>query len=101
MNPRESLDGVAAELDRLIQRWHQLPLDQAVSAADSVFEAAQDIVDATAARRGIPRLSLPRLHEEHGPAVVMDQLRVVTFDASAAGVTGLADRLRSLRAALA
>ena len=94
------LDGVDAELDRLIQRWQQLPLDQAVSAADHVFAVAQGIVDVTAARRGISRMPLPRLHDEHGPAVVMDQLRVVTFDAATAGVADLADRLGTLRAAL-
>ncbi len=94
------LDGVDAELDRLIQRWHQLPLDQAVSAADRVFAVAQGIVDTTAGRCGIPRMPLPRLHEEHGPAVVVDQLRVVTFDAARAGVDGLAETLRRLRAQL-
>ena len=93
--------GVDAELDRLTQRWDQLPLGQAASASDTLFAAAQGLVDVTAARHGIPAgMPLPRLHERFGPAVVMDQLRVVTYDAAQAGVPDVAETLRRLRADL-
>ena len=91
---------VDAELDRLTQRWHQLPLGQAVSAAEVVFAAAQALADATARAHGIPGMPLPHVHERDGPAIVMDQLSVTVFDATQAGVTDLAEVLRRLRADL-
>ena len=100
MNSDGADRGVNAELDRLTQRWHQLPLGQAVSAAEVFFAAAQALADATARAHGIPGMPLPRLHERYGPAVVMDQLSVVVFDAAQAGVTDVAEGLRRLRADL-
>lgn len=77
-------DDVAAELDRAVRRWHQMPLDRAVAASAGVH----DLIAVVTGER------LPDL----GPAVVMDQLRVVVYDACAKGeVPGLADRLASLR----
>lgn len=77
-------DDVAAELDRAVRRWHQLPLDRAVAASAGVHDVLAELAGEM----------LPDL----GPAVVMDQLRVVVYDACAKGeVPGLADRLASLR----
>lgn len=73
------------ELDRAVRRWRQLPLDQAVEALPGVHAFLAQI-----AGEDLPDL---------GPAVVMDQLRVVVFDAcsSEGGGAGLAERLASLR----
>ena len=91
---------VATELDRLVGRWHQLPIDQAVSVAPQVFSAVQRVVDATAYALGMPS----RPHEDHGPAVVLDQLRVVSYDAIQAGddtlTATLAAELTALRRSL-
>ena len=77
-------DDVAAELDRAVRRWQQLPLDRAVAASACVHGLLAELA-------GEP---LPDL----GPAVVMDQLRVVVYDACAKGeVPALAGRLASLR----
>ena len=77
-------DDVAAELDRAVRRWHQLPWDRAVAASVGVHDLLAELA-------GQP---LPDL----GPAVLADQLRVVVYDACAKGeVPGLADRLASLR----
>lgn len=77
-------DDVAAELDRAVRRWHQLPLDRAVAASAGVHAVLAELAGET----------LPDL----GPAVLMDQLRVVVYDACAKGeVPALAGRLASLR----
>ena len=77
-------DDVAAELDRAVRRWQQLPLDRAVAASACVHGLLAELA-------GEP---LPDL----GPAVLMDQLRVVVYDACAKGeVPALAGRLASLR----
>ena len=77
-------DDVAAELDRAVRRWQQLPLDRAVAASACVHGLLAELA-------GEP---LPDL----GPAVVMDQLRVVVYDACAKGeVPALAGRLAALR----
>lgn len=77
-------DDVAAELDRAVRRWHQLPLDRAVAASAGVHDVLAELAGEM----------LPDL----GPAVVMDQLRVVVYDACAKGeVPALAGRLASLR----
>lgn len=95
---------VATELDRLVGRWHQLPIDQAVSVAPQVFSAVQRVVDATAYALGMPSRPLPALHEDHGPAVVLEQLRVVSYDAIQAGddtlTATLAAELTALRRSL-
>lgn len=77
---------VESELGRAVRRWHQLPLDRAAEALPGVHALLADLA-------GEP---LPDL----GPAVVMDQLRVVVFDACAGDegrAFGLAERLAALR----
>lgn len=59
-------DDVATELGRVVRRWQQLPLDRAAERIAGVHELMAELA-------GEP---LPDL----GPAVVMDQLRVVVFD---------------------
>lgn len=78
-------DDVATELGRVVRRWQQLPLDRAAERIAGVHELMADLA-------GEP---LPDL----GPAVVMDQLRVVVFDACRAEgeSADLAQRLASLR----
>lgn len=78
-------DDVASELGRAVRRWQQLPLDRAADALPGVHALLADLA-------GEP---LPDL----GPAVVMDQLRVVVFDACAGegGPPHLAERLAALR----
>ncbi len=90
-------DAVRVELERLDGRWRQLPLDQALRAVADVHELVQALADDVAAAGGIPPALVPDL----GPAVVMDQLRVLTYDAVQAGlVIGLPERLAALRRAL-
>lgn len=76
---------IESELGRAVRRWRQLPLDRAVAALPEVHALLAEIAGE----------ELPDL----GPAVVMDQLRVVVFDACAGewGGAGLAERLASLR----
>lgn len=77
-------DDVAAELDRAVRRWQQLPLDHAVAASPGVHALLAEL-----AGEPVPDL---------GPAVLMDQLRVLVHDAYAEGrPAGLADRLAALR----
>ncbi len=75
---------VATELDRAVRRWQQLPVDRAVEVLPGVHALMDDLA-------GEP---LPDL----GPAVVMDQLRVVVYDACVTGVEGPADLPRRLAA---
>jgi len=92
---------VSTELGRVVERWHQLPLDHALSRALLV----RGLVDALAGG------SVPDL----GPAVLTDQLTVLVHDVCRAaddsdrGGTGgggalfaeqLAERLAGLRRAL-
>ncbi len=91
---------VSTELGRVVERWHQLPLDHALSRALLV----RGLVDALAGG------SVPDL----GPAVLMDQLTVLVHDVCRAaddsdrGTGGggallaeqLAERLAGLRRAL-
>jgi hypothetical protein len=76
---------VSDELDRLVRRWQQLPLDRAVAAFPDVRAVVLDL-----AGEDVP---------DHGPAVVMDQLRVMVFDRCRDGMpsAGLAERLADLR----
>ena len=78
-------DDVATALGRVVRRWQQLPLDRAAERVAGVHDLMADLA-------GEP---LPDL----GPAVVMDQLRVVVFDACRAEGESphLAQRLASLR----
>lgn len=76
----------------MVQRWHQLPLDHALSCAPEVRRLLDDLA--------APAGRVPDL----GPAVLMDQLTVLVYDACQAdgGVADdLASRLADLRRALA
>lgn len=83
--PREVVpDDIRIELTRAVRRWHQLPAGRAV-----LFVPAVGVLLAELAGEPVPDL---------GPAVVMDQLRVVVHDACAAGPPpDLAARLAALR----
>lgn len=81
----------------MVERWHQLPLDHALSCMPSVHLVVQQLADRVAGERGVDPLEVPDL----GPAVLMDQLAVMVRDACAAGAGGdLADRLATLRSSL-
>lgn len=67
---------VSDELRRVVERWHQLPLDHALSRMPSVRVLVQALADRVAGSRGGPSRQVPDL----GPAVVMDQLTVMVFD---------------------
>ena len=92
MPPRSPVpDEVSTELRRVVQRWQQLPLDHASSCLPLVRTLLADLVDVADAAP-VPDL---------GPAVVMDQLTVLVYDACAGGRgDGLAARLADLRRAL-
>jgi hypothetical protein len=79
--PRQVTD----ELDRLVRRWQQLPLDRAVAALADVRAVVVDL-----AGEQVP---------DHGPEVVMDQLRFMVYDRCRDGVppADLAGRLADLR----
>ena len=73
----------------MVQRWQQLPLDHALSCMPPVRQLLDDL-----GGRAVPDL---------GPAVVMDQLTVLVYDACEAGSVDppdLATRLADLRHAL-
>lgn len=78
-------DDISTELGRAVRRWQQLPLDRATDFVVGVHELMRDLA-------GEP---LPDL----GPTVVMDQLRVVVFDActGAGSPPRLAEQLAALR----
>lgn len=87
-----------SELERVVRRWQQLPLDHALSASPTVRAVVQQLADDTAERTGAPLTQVPDL----GPAVLMDQLRVMVFDARQAGMPepGLAALLTAARRSL-
>lgn len=89
---------VGTELERVVRRWQQLPLDRALLAVAGVAGLVQELADAVADAQGIEREFVPDL----GPAVLMDQLRVMVYDWRAAGLDeqDLAARLTSLRRVL-
>ena len=74
---------VATELERVVQRWHQLPLDHALSYAGRVRGLVQSLADGVAEVTGVPASLVP----DCGPATLMDQLTVLVYDACAAAVT--------------
>jgi len=84
----------------VVERWHQLPRDHALTRMPVVRELVQQLADTVADAEDRPRVDVPDL----GPAVVMDQLRVMVQDAmrlgGGAATHTLADRLRTLRSAL-
>ena len=95
---------VATELQRVVERWRQLPLDHALSSAGRVRALVQSLSDAVAEANGAPASSVPAV-PDLGPATLMDQLTVLVHDASAAAATSttsartstLAEDLASLR----
>ena len=91
---------VGAELQRVVERWRQLPFGQALSRAGRVRVLVQALADGVAQADGLATSVVPDL----GPATLMDQLTVMVHDASAAAVTSkptvtstLAQDLASLR----
>jgi len=94
---------VGVELQRVVERWRQLPLDHALSYAGRVRSLVQSLADGVAEANGVPTSAVP----DCGPATLMDQLTVMVYDASAVAVTSavpasaltstLADDLASLR----
>lgn len=71
---------VSAELTRVVERWHQLPLDHALRCMPPVAALVQRLADDVARSRGRATASVPDL----GPAVLMDQLAVMVHDHCAA-----------------
>lgn len=68
---------VADELRRVVERWHQLPLDHALSRMPPTLALVQTLADRSAEIvAGGPMPQVPDL----GPAVVMDQLTVMIHD---------------------
>ena len=84
----------------MVERWQQLPLDHALSRMPLVRDLVQSLADRVAGLRGRARSLVPDL----GPAIVIEQLRVMVFDACAASPdadpTDLANELRGIRQAL-
>ena len=91
---------VSDELRRVVERWHQLPLDHALSRLPSVRDLVQALADRVAAARGVEALPVPDL----GPAAVMDQLAVMIFDLFRArpgtDPAAVADELAGIRRSL-
>jgi hypothetical protein len=71
---------VSVELQRVVERWRQLPLDRALSYAARVRALVQSLADGVAETSGVPASAVPDL----GPATLMDQLTVMVHDACAA-----------------
>jgi len=71
---------VSDELRRVVERWHQLPLDRALSRMPSVRIVVQRLADRVAGLRAVDSREVPDL----GPAVVMDQLTVMVHELFAA-----------------
>jgi hypothetical protein len=89
---------VGAELQRVVERWGQLPLDHALSHVARVRALVQSLADRVAAAGGVASSVVPDL----GPATLMDQLTVMVHDASAAALTStLVADLARLRRELA
>jgi hypothetical protein len=81
------------ELQRVVERWQQLPLDHALSCMRVVRPVVQALADAVADAERRPHVAVPDL----GPGVVMDQLAVMVHDARLVGgldITGELARLR-------
>ncbi|WP_299518600.1 hypothetical protein [uncultured Serinicoccus sp.] len=86
------------ETERVVRRWQQLPLDRAQAAYPGVRGVVQELADAVADRTGQRRETVPDL----GPGVVMDQLRVMTYDWRQTDLpeADLAEQLLALRRSL-
>lgn len=91
-------DLVQTELERVVRRWQQLPLDRALRASGVFHEVVQALADEVASVTGMPPAPVPDL----GPAVLPDQLRVMAHDWTLAGLPpqALGERLTALRRAL-
>ena len=63
----------------MVERWHQLPLDHALSRLGLVRDLVQALADRNASAAGRASCPVPDL----GPAVAVDQLRVMAYDACA------------------
>ena len=96
---------VTTELQRVVERWRQLPLDRALSYAGRVRTLVQSLADAVAEANGTPASAVQAV-PDLGPATLMDQLTVLVHDASAAALRSsgtstatstLAEDLASLR----
>lgn len=92
------VDDVHTELERVVRRWQQLPLDHALRAVPGVMALVQALADEVAAHAGLPSATVPDL----GPAVLMDQLRVMVHDHLSCGLPPepLLERLTALRRSL-
>ncbi len=81
----------------MVERWHLLPLDRALVRLPLVRDLVQGLADETADAERRPRVTVP----DHGPAVVIDQLRVMVHDATSLGDEAtqqtVVDRLALLR----
>ena len=77
---------VSTELQRVVERWRQLPLDRALSYAGRVRALVQSLADRVAEAKGMAASAVP----DCGPATLMDQLTVMVYDASEAEVTSTA-----------
>ncbi|SOC53886.1 hypothetical protein [Ornithinimicrobium cerasi] len=90
--------GADVELERVVRRWQQLPLDRALPAGPGFLEVVQSLADAVSDAEGMPHDPVPDL----GAAVLPDQLRVMVHDWRSAGLAEeeLAQRLTALRRAL-
>ena len=93
-----SEDVAGTELERVVRRWQQLPLDHALSVSPQVRDVVQRLADQVAAAESMPIAPVPDL----GPAVLMYQLRVMVYDYGEAGLdlVPLAAELTTLRRAL-
>jgi len=89
---------LARELERVVWRWQQLPLDRALEASPGVSAVVQHLADEVARHEGLPVQPVPDL----GPAVLMDQLTVMVHDHQTAGLSAsaLADELTDVRRGL-
>ncbi|WP_109473305.1 hypothetical protein [Ornithinimicrobium cavernae] len=97
-DPRAAREVIGTELGRVVRRWQQLPLDHALSVSPQVRGLVQSLADRVATAEGMPRGPVPDL----GPAVLMDQLRVMVYDYGEADLdpTVLAAELTALRRAI-
>jgi hypothetical protein len=95
MTPRSPVpQEVSTELERVVRRWRELPVDRALARVPVVRALVNELAERTAPGHEVPDL---------GPAVLIDQLRVVVHDACAAAdstAPALEQRLAQVRRAL-
>lgn len=103
-SPRER---IRTETERVVRRWHELPLDHALAHVPTLLAALQPLADAAGPSDDVASVEAgaPRVLPDLGPAVVPDQLRVVVHDAlesaeDDAAAQRVADALTALRRAL-